>query len=88
MDNNRNELISKRQQDGVLLAVRGNLCAIAKSMEGDPTGLGCWNAIDICSEQCKICFVTVYCCVKSKYMDNTVFIFSFASRQTINLYPY
>jgi len=74
MDNNRNELISKRQQGGVLSAVRGDLCAIAKSMEGDPTRLGHWNAIDICSEQCKIRFVTAYCCVKSRQMDNIVFM--------------
>ena len=50
MDNNQNELIGKRQQSRVLSAVQGDLCTIAKSMEGNPTKLGCWNAIDICSE--------------------------------------
>ena len=40
MDNNQDELISRRQQGGVLLVVREDLCAIAKSLEGDPIGLG------------------------------------------------
>ena len=41
IDNNRNKLIGKRQQGRVLSAVQGDLCAIAKSMEGNPTGLSC-----------------------------------------------
>ena len=40
MDNNQYGLIGRRQQGRVLLAVRGDLCVIAKSLEGDPTGLG------------------------------------------------
>ena len=74
MDNNQNELISRRQQDRVLLVVRGDLCAIAKLLEGDPTGLGRWNSIDIYSDQCKIRFITTYCCVKSRQTNNTVFM--------------
>ena len=74
IDNNQYELISRRQQGGVLSAVRRDLCAIAKLLEGDPTGLGRWNSIDICSDQCKIRFVTTYRCMKSRQIDNTVFM--------------
>ena len=58
----------------MLSAVRGDLCAIAKLLEGDPTSLRRWNSIDIYSDQCKIRFVTVYHCVKLRQTDNTVFM--------------
>ena len=89
IDNNQHKLISRRQQGRVLSAVRGDLCVIAKSLEGDPTGLGRWNSIDICSDQCKIRFVTTYCCIKSRQIDNTVFMqqLRYFQRKERNIYP-
>jgi len=89
MGNNQYKLISRRQQGGVLLAVRGDLCPIAKLLEGDPIGLGRWNSIDICSDHCKIRFVTTYYCVKLRQTDNTVFMqqLRYFQRKERNIYP-
>ena len=40
LSNNSHELISRRQQGGVLSAVHGDLCALTRASEGDSSGLG------------------------------------------------
>ena len=40
LSNNSHELISRRQQGGVLSAVHGDLCALTRASEGDSSGFG------------------------------------------------
>ena len=40
LTNNERELIGKRQQGGILSAVRGDLCKFVKEYDSDPSKLG------------------------------------------------
>ena len=40
LSNNSHKLISQRQQGEVFSTVYGNLCALAKTLEGNTSGLG------------------------------------------------
>ena len=74
LSNNSHELISRKQQRGVLSAVRSDLYTLTRALEGDSSGLGRWNIIDIQLEQCKVRFICAYHCMKSKQAENTVYM--------------
>ena len=47
MSSNRNELITKHQQEGVLIALRGEVNKIIAAFGADDSGLGRWNWIQL-----------------------------------------
>ena len=67
-------MIGKHQQGGVLSVVRGDLCLLATASDSDNSGLGRWNSIDIYNENMKLRMITTYHCIRSKQMENTVYM--------------
>ena len=69
--------------------VRGNLCSLATASDSDDSGLGRWNSIDICNENMKLRMITAYHCVRSKQMENMVYMQQLCYFRRIgqNLYP-
>ena len=53
MANNSNELLGRRQQEGVMLSVHNDLSKYSSTVEIDSTGLGRWVYLDITSPQKK-----------------------------------
>ena len=64
-NNNSNELIGKRQQGGIMMAMRGEVSKHATVTGADPTGLGRWNYIDLENYSNKIRIISAYKSVKS-----------------------
>ena len=71
-NNNSNELIGKRQQGGVMLAIRGQVSKHATGTGSDPTGLGRWNYIDLTNGDKKVRIISAYQSVKSVSTLGTV----------------
>ena len=74
LSNNTNELIGRRQQGGVMLAVKGEVAKYATSTGADPTGLGRWNYIDVVNREKKVRIISAYQCVRSKTSLGTVYL--------------
>ena len=74
ISNNTRELIGKRQQGRVLMAVRGKLEQYAKVGETDQSGLGSWNVTDIINKVKKVRVITGYRYILSKQTTNTIFL--------------
>ena len=58
--NNKYKLYSKRQQGGVITAVRNNLYKFIARAGEDEIGLGQFNWIDLSTEYSKIRLITAY----------------------------
>ena len=69
--------------------VRGDLCSLATASDIDDSGLGRWNSIDICNENIKLRMITTYRCVRSKQIENMVYMqqLCYFRRISRNLYP-
>ena len=72
-NNNSNELIGKRQQGGIMMAIRGEVSKHATVTGADPTGLGRWNYIDLVNDSNKVRIVSAYQSVKSVSNLGTVY---------------
>ena len=72
LSNSTNELIGKRQQGGLMIAVKGEVSKYATATGADPTGLGRWNYVDLVNIENKVIFISAYQCVKSKTTLGTV----------------
>ena len=64
-NNNSNELIGKRQQGGIMMAIRGEVAKHATVTGADPTGLGRWNYIDLVNDGNKVRNISACQSVKS-----------------------
>ena len=54
LSNNSNELTSRGQQGGSMLAVRDEVSKHATTTGADPTGLGGWNYVDLVNKGNKV----------------------------------
>ena len=70
--NDSNELISKRQQGGVMMAIRGQVSKCTTETGSDPTGLGKWNYVDLSNGDRRVRIISAYQSVKSVSTLGTV----------------
>ena len=63
---NKNEIINKRQQGGILTSIYRDTSKLVAGIGSDPLGLGKWNWIDLEYNNIKTRFITSYQYVQSR----------------------